>query len=318
MAAQRLPMIVTDISPLTEATLKLCLAAADGAALPAWQAGAHIDLHLPTASGDVIRQYSLCGDPQNDREYQVAVLRADESRGGSAFVHQGLARGARLDIGPPRNHFELQPAPSYLFIAGGIGITPLLPMIARAQADGADWALLFCARSQDNMPFGADLRAAYPDRVVLHDSARLGRADLAARIAALDPATHIYCCGPEAMIETLERIGADLGAGRIHVERFAPRDIDHTADDSFEVEFARSGHVVTIAAGQSILDVAEDLGLDIDSSCQEGTCGSCETRVISGIPDHRCSVLTAREKAENQSMMVCVSRACSKRLVLDA
>lgn len=319
MTEQRLHMVVTAIEPVNASTARITLALPDGGDLPAWEPGAHVDLHLPAPGGEIVRQHSLCGDVADRGRYRVAVLRAEESRGGSAFVHGGLRVGDGLEVTGPRNHFPLRPAARYLFIAGGIGITPILPMIRAAEAAGADWRLLFCARSRVTMPFVEALVARGGARVGLQESRIDGRPDLASLIQATSAATEVYCCGPEPMIREVEAIGERLGGERVHVERFSPRALPDTGQDAaFEVEFAQSGEVVTIEPGQSILGVAEELGIDIDSSCQEGTCGSCETRVISGVPDHRDSVLTAKERAENQTMMVCVSRARCARLVLDA
>lgn len=319
MTEPKTAMIVTRIEPVNASTVKVTLARSDGGELAPWEPGAHIDLHLAAGDGEIVRQYSLCGNAADRCHYQVAVLHAEDSRGGSAFVHKGLREGDQVQVTGPRNHFPFKAAGSYLFIAGGIGITPILPMIAAADASGADWKLLFCARSRDTMPFVVDLLARHGDRITLQESRLNGRADLAAYIRASQPEMQVYCCGPEPMIQEVEGIGESLQGDRVHVERFSPRELPETGPDgAFEVEFAQSGHTVTIQPGQSILEVAEDLGLDIDSSCQEGTCGSCETGVISGIPDHRDSVLTAKERAANRTMMVCVSRACSARLVLDA
>lgn len=319
MTERQLDLIVTGIRQVNGSTAQITLAQPDGGELPPWEPGAHIDLHLAAPEGEIVRQYSLCGDVADRSHYRVAVLRADDGRGGSAFVHDRLREGDRLKVTGPRNHFAFNKAESYLFIAGGIGITPILPMIAAAEASGSEWRLLFCARSRDTMPFVDELLARGGDRITLQESRTNGRADLSAHIRTTHATTQVYCCGPEPMILEVESIGKGLAGDRVHVERFAPRDLSEIGpDEPFEVEFARSGHVVTIRPGESILEVAEDLGIDINSSCQEGTCGSCETRVVSGIPDHRDSVLTARERKENQTMMVCVSRARCARLVLDA
>lgn len=312
---QLLDVVVAGITPVTPGTVKLTLTT-HGADMPEWAPGAHIDLHLETAAGPLVRQYSLCGRPENRTRYEVAVARAESGRGGSDHVHRTLRPGDRLRIGGPRNHFPFVLGASHLFIAGGIGITPLLPMIRAAAAAGADWKLLFCGKTRATMPFADELREIGGDRVQLHESSVQGRADLGARMRTTGPGMQIHCCGPEAMIAEVEAIGATLTGDRVHVERFAPRAEAPGAEDSFEVEFASTGEVVTIAPGQSILEVAEGLGLEVDSSCQEGTCGSCETKVISGQPIHRCSVLTAKERLANKSMMICVSRGAG-RLVLD-
>ncbi|MBR0724194.1 PDR/VanB family oxidoreductase [Bradyrhizobium manausense] len=312
-------LVITRIDLVAKGILRLTLAQRDGAQLPAWDPGAHVDLHFVSQGVEYVRQYSLCGRPTDRHHWQVAVLLVADGRGGSAHIHQAFAQGDTVRVTGPRNNFPLVPAQQYLFIAGGIGITPILPMIAHVSASGADWRLLYCGRSVESMAFIDDVNALGADRVVLQARDARGRADLAALIAQTDRTTEIYCCGPESMLRAVDESCASSSHDRVHVERFSPSEgVSGATNSAFEVEFARSGVVVTVPADRSILEMAEEFGVDIDSSCQDGVCGTCETKVISGTPDHRDSVLGAKERAAGQTMMVCVSRSCSARLVLDA
>lgn len=313
-------LVVTRMELVAKGVLHLTLADDDGAELPTWAPGAHVDLQFTTARGDqLVRQYSLCGRPSDRHHLQVAVLLVPDGRGGSAHIHESLAVGTTVHVSAPRNNFPLGRAPRYLFIAGGIGITPIVPMIAQAEAAEADWRLVYCGRSTDSMAFLDEMIAYGPNRVAVHADDMGGRADLGAVIEAVDRDTQIYCCGPESMLDAVEARCAELSHGGIHTERFGRRDRElGCAKTVFEVEFARSGVVLQVPDDRSILELAEEAGVDIDSSCQEGVCGSCETAVLSGIPDHRDEVLTADERSACKTMMVCVSRACSSRLVLDA
>ncbi len=319
MSESDFELVIASREAMATGVVRLTFARQDGAELPPWAPGAHIDLHFASKGVEYVRQYSLCGRITDRHHWQVAVRLAPDGRGGSAHIHEAFAEGDTIKVTGPRNNFPLVQARHYTFIAGGIGITPILPMIAEASASGADWRLVYCGRSADSMPFAEDVLAYGADKVLLHTSDACGRADLAALIATDDHNTVLYCCGPESMLRAIEEICASWSGDRVHVERFSPRqDSSAQTDTSFEVEFARSGLVVTVPTDRSILEMAEELGVDIDSSCQEGVCGSCETRVLSGIPEHRDSVLTAKERARGHSMMVCVSRSCSARLVLDA
>lgn len=316
--ATQLTLVVTRAELAAKEIMRLTLAAADGTALPAWEPGAHIDLHLTARGVDHVRQYSLCGSPADRHRWHVAVLRVPDGRGGSAYIHDSLAEGSSVRVSLPRNNFTFVRAERYLFVAGGIGITPMMPMVAAASAAGADWHLIYCGRSADTMAFIDEVLKFGDERVDLHAGDGRGRADLAALIAATPPDTEIYCCGPQPMIDAVDRACADR-LDSLHVERFTRRqDASQWPDAAFEVEFARSGVVVTVPAERSILDVAEDEGIDIDSSCQEGVCGTCETRVLCGTPDHHDDVLTAAERAAGETIIVCVSRSASARLVLDA
>jgi ferredoxin-NADP reductase len=267
-----------------------------GTSLPPWTPGAHIDLE---ARSGLVRQYSLCGTP-GDPSWRVAVLREPDGRGGSAYVHDVLGVGDRVRVSEPRNTFPLAPASRYLFIAGGVGITPILPMIA-AVGD-ADWRLLYGGRTRESMAFLPTL-AEYGDRVC----ARPGLIDL----SEVDSGATVYCCGPEPLLAAVE---ARCDPARLHVERFTPRPVNGS---SFEVELAQSGRVVAVPGDRSILSALLDAGVEVLSSCQEGTCGTCETDVLGGTPEHHDSLLTEEERAAGETMMICVSRSAGGRLVLD-
>ncbi|KXU93929.1 ferredoxin [Caballeronia megalochromosomata] len=319
MSEHDLELVITRMDVLTPGVVQLTFAQHDGSEMPPWEPGAHVDLRFASHGVDFVRQYSLCG-PVSDRcHWKVAVLHALDGRGGSAHIHAAFAEGDTVRVTGPRNHFPLQPANRYLFIAGGIGITPIVPMLAQVAATDADWRLIYCGRSMQSMAFADDMRAYGEKKVTLHESDTAGLLNLEAVIDAADPETVVYCCGPESMLRALDACCVEWDSDRVHVERFARRedDVDHTGT-AFDVEFARSGVVARVPADCSILEVAEALGVDIDSSCQEGTCGSCETKVLCGTPDHRDSVLSAKERAAGKTMMVCVSRSCTAKLVLDA
>ncbi|WP_206784773.1 PDR/VanB family oxidoreductase [Amycolatopsis sp. MtRt-6] len=299
-----LELLVEAKEKLADGVVALTLRAPGGEPLPPWEPGAHVDLVLP----GFVRQYSLCGDPSDASAYRVAVLREADGRGGSAYVHDALSPGDRVSVEGPRNHFPLVDAERYLFIAGGIGITPILPMLDRA---GTDWHLVYGGRTRGSMAFTEEL-ARHGDRVTFRPQDEHGLLDLPALLAAAGPGTAVYCCGPEPLLAAVEALGPE----DLHVERFTalPDDGERTA---FEVELAGSGRVLPVPADRSILEVVEAAGVQVLSSCREGTCGTCETGVLGGEPDHRDSVLTADERLENEVMMLCVSRACSPRLVLD-
>ncbi|WP_372660265.1 PDR/VanB family oxidoreductase [Amycolatopsis kentuckyensis] len=294
---------------LAEGVVRLTLRAPDGGPLPAWEPGAHLDLVL---GPDLVRQYSLCGDPADRSVLQVAVLREPAGRGGSAHVHERLRNGETLRVRGPRNHFALEPAPHYLFVAGGIGITPLVPMLATAEAAGARWRLLYGGRTRASMAFAAELRDRYGDRVELVPQDERGLLDLDAALAA-EPGAAVYCCGPEPLLAAME---VRCAPGTLHVERFTAK-ADTEAKTAFEVELAQSGRTLSVPPDRSVLEVVEESGVPVLSSCREGTCGTCETGVLAGVPDHRDAVLTPAEQEAGDVMMICVSRCAGPRLVLD-
>ncbi|WP_216900747.1 PDR/VanB family oxidoreductase [Nocardia alni] len=290
------------------------LARPDRGALPAWEPGAHIDLLLPD---ELVRQYSLCSDPADLSAYRIAVLREPRGRGGSVRAHETLKVGAPISIRPPRNHFPLVRALGYVFVAGGIGITPMLSLVAAAQRRGRPWRMIYTGRGSASMPYGRELTERYGNSVTLHHSARDGRIDLTADLAGLSPGTAVYACGPTGLIAAAEAACAGLEAVDVFAERFTAPDLRGSDSRAFEVSLAVSGLTLSVPTGRSILEVAEASGVLTLSSCREGNCGTCETGVVSGEVDHRDSVLTPEERAENESMMICVSRCAGERLVLE-
>ncbi|WP_369274683.1 2Fe-2S iron-sulfur cluster-binding protein [Streptomyces sp. R11] len=301
-----------------EGVLALTLRHPLGEQLPAWEPGAHIDVVL---GPELERQYSLCSDPADRTAWRIAVLREPDARrgsprpkagGGSAHVHEQVGQGDKVRVRGPRNHFRLEPAPRYLFIAGGIGITPILPMLAAAEAAGAEWTLLYGGRTRRSMAFAEELRP-YGERVTVAPQDECGLLDLAV-LDAVATGTLVYCCGPGPLLDAVE---ARCPSGVLRVERFQAKEQPVGEDGEFDVELAQSGLTLTVAPGVSVLDTVRAAGVEVLFSCTEGTCGTCETDVLDGTPDHRDSVLTREEQESGETMMICVSRCRGKRLVLD-
>ncbi|WP_410627481.1 PDR/VanB family oxidoreductase [Amycolatopsis sp. cmx-8-4] len=272
----------------------------DEGPLEPWEPGAHVDLALPNW---LTRQYSLCGDPGDLTSYRIAVRHDPLSRGGSEYVHRYLRPGRTLEVSVPRNHFPLAPAPEYLFLAGGIGITPIVPMLRAAVAAGAAATLVYAGRSLATMPFASELLAEYGDRVRLFPTAERGRPDF----AELDPHAEVYCCGPASMLAAAEAVFP-----RVHAERFQPTRRVFGPDTAFEVVCTRSGQTIQVPPDESLLDALTHAGRPVPSGCREGVCGSCELTVVDGEPEHRDDI-----GAPPGRMYACVSRARSPRLVLD-
>jgi ferredoxin-NADP reductase len=313
-AADALTLEVSAKAIIADGVCQLTLREPGGHRLPDWTPGSHIDVILP---GDRVRQYSLCGDRWDPLIYQIAVLREADGRGGSLYIHDELHVGDRLRTGGPRTNFALVPAERYLFIAGGIGITPLLPMIHQTQVLGVEWSLLYGGRSARSMAFLPQL-SYYGDRVTTWPQDEKGLLELPTAFAAQPAGTKVYCCGPAPLLAAVEEIGADWPKGSIRIERFIPKTAHAPVrDDPFEVHLQRSNVTVTVPPGTSVLDAVTTAGVTVLSSCRQGICGTCEIPVISGTPDHRDSLLNDDERAHGDCMLVCVSRACSNRLVLD-
>ncbi|MQY18886.1 PDR/VanB family oxidoreductase [Nocardia macrotermitis] len=317
MGVETLELVVRQLRWEAREVVSVRLEDADGATLPDWTPGAHIDLHL---GNGLIRQYSLCGDPADKTGYRVAVHLAPDSRGGSRYVHDGLRVGRPITISLPRNNFELLDAPSYLFLAGGIGITPLLGMIGEAQRRGADWELHYGGRTRAALAFLDEL-LPHGDRVHVVSEDCEGRLDLPELLGESRSGTLVYSCGPEGMLGAVEQLGAAWPEGTVRLERFAPTarssPTEAAGEQPVRVVCQRSGITATAAPGCSILDTLEEAGVDVPSSCREGICGSCETTVLQGVPDHRDDVLSSAEQTSGKTMMICVSRALTDELVLD-
>jgi ferredoxin-NADP reductase len=311
-------LIVRRRSTPAEGVVVLELAHPENEDLPRWGPGAHIDFILDDG---LTRQYSLCGDPLDSGVWRVGVLLDPNSRGGSRYVHQNLNEGATVRVRGPRNHFPLVDAQHYRFIAGGIGITPILAMIEAAERAGHDWTLLYGGRTRASMAFAEDLAERYPERVTVWPQDERGLLDLESLFKNPEDNTLVYCCGPEALLGAVEQHSAHWPAGILHIERFAAKapTAEEAAEalDQFEVVCQRSGVTFEITSDESILEVLEEQGIPILGSCYEGVCGTCEARVLEGTPDHRDSVLAEAERAAGEVMLVCVSRSRTERLVLD-
>ncbi|MET9386231.1 PDR/VanB family oxidoreductase [Streptomyces sp. NPDC002928] len=295
----------------SDCVLSVELADPERRLLPTWEPGAHIDLGLP----DQVRQYSLCGDPAERRHYRIAVLREPASSGGSAYVHERLRPGELVEVGGPRNLFPLtDDAKCHVFVAGGIGITPLLPMIRTLEADGRDWRLLYGGRSRRSMAFLAEL-AAYGDKVEIRPFDESGHLDLQAGLGESAEKVAVYCCGPEPLIAAAEEHCSTWPDGALHVERFAaPARADDGDLVAFDLILKQSGQRLAVPADCSALDVLDTAGIAVPNACRDGICGSCETKVLGGLPLHR-DLLTDPDRTD--AFLPCVSRARSGELVLD-
>ena len=313
--ASRLSVIVHAAHLEARHILSLELRQSDGTPLPAFEPGAHVDLHL---TDDLVRSYSLLNSTANGRGYEIAILNDSNSTGGSRYVHEQLRVGQSLTISRPRNHFPLNEAASRsVLVAGGIGITPILSMHRRLRTSQQPAALLYCARSRGDAAFCEEL-AANADVQFHFDDERGRPPDLEAYLATQPADSDFYCCGPLAMIEAFEAACSSLGLKNAHIERFAAKGmIGGPQRDSYQVVLARDGRTLDVPAGAALLDVLEEAGVCVDHACRAGICGACETRVIEGVPDHRDSILSNTERASGKAMLVCVSGCSGSRLVLD-
>ncbi|WP_370184822.1 cytochrome P450 [Rhodococcus wratislaviensis] len=308
--------VVAEVRDVADGVVELTLADPGGNALPRWEPGAHIELRLPTG---LARQYSLCGNPDESDAWTIAVRREDHSRGGSAFIHEMLKAGDSLTVAGPKNHFPLVDADRYLFVAGGIGVTPMLTMARQALDRRRPFEFHYIGKQRMSMAY-ADIVADLP-AAQLHESTVSGRPNLLALVTAQEPGTVVYSCGPVSLLSELEEVSKATGL-ELHVEWFSPKPGANVAGygalESFRVHLERSDVQVTVLPGQSIIDACAESGVVIPGSCFEGTCGSCETRVIEGTPDHRDSVLEQSQRESGKVMMPCVSRSCTEALTLDA
>ena len=293
------------------------------AALPPFSAGAHVDVELPLGKGPpLLRQYSLCNDPAETHRYVIGVSRDAASRGGSAALCDQIKAGDTLRISAPRNNFALaEQAADSVLIAGGIGITPLLAMARRLSQLGRRWTLYLCARTPERAAFLAEAQRL-PGAVIPVFDGLPGAAplDLAAAVASAPPAAHLYCCGPEPMLRAFEQACAGRDSATVHVEWFrppTPAPGQAGEDRLFTVNLQRTGRSLSVPAGTSILDVLLAAGIDVPHSCCDGVCGTCETRVLAGQPDHRDAVLLGEDAKTQGRLMVCVSRCVGDTLTLD-
>jgi ferredoxin-NADP reductase len=281
--------------------------------LPSWTPGAHIDVTTPQG---LTSQYSLCG-AATSASWRIATLRKADGKGVSRYLHDAARAGDLLKVSGPRNHFELVDAPSCLFIAGGIGITPILPMIESVSRQGKPWRLAYGGRRRASMAFLSELDR-FRENILIHPEAEAGLLPLEQLIRNANPTGTIFCCGPEPLIKAVETISRELGLAEPHVERFSPGEaVAQAGDSGFEVELAKTGITLQVGPHQTILDAAEQSGVCLAASCREGVCGTCEIPVLAGEIDHRDSILSEAEKQAGRSMMICVSRARSTKLVLN-
>jgi len=306
-----LNLVVDEIRLEAHDVRSLRLVSAGGDELPSWQPGAHIDVLLPSGR---CRQYSLCGDPADRKSYRIAVRRIPDGGGGSRELHDSIGTGRTLTVRGPRNAFPYVNAAGYLFIAGGIGITPILPMVKQAAAGDMPWQLVYTGRSQASMPFLDELIALDPTRVQIRPYDQYGFPGTGVELLEYaPPGATVYCCAPPTMMANVRRDRPASAAAALHVERFTTPPIVGGAP--FEIELQRSKRVLAVPADRSALEVIRDTVPNVAYSCQQGFCGTCRTRVISGEIDHRDRVLTDRERAD--TMTICVSRARGGRVVVD-
>jgi vanillate O-demethylase ferredoxin subunit len=291
-----------------------------GKVLPAFSAGSHIDVAVGEG---LTRQYSLCNDPAESHRYQIAVLRDPATRGGSAGMHDHVRVGDVIAISAPKNHFPLaHEAKKSLLLAGGIGVTPILCMAERLALTGADFEMHYCTRSKDRTAFHDRIRnARYASRVQFHfdDGDVSQKFDIAARLATPEAGTHLYVCGPKGFMDAVLATARARGwpEAQLHYEFFSADVTPSANDESFEVQLASSGRVVVVPKDKTVVQALADAGIEVQTSCEQGVCGTCITRVLEGEPDHKDLYFTPEEQAKNDQFTPCCSRAKSKRLVLD-
>ncbi len=293
-------VVLESVTKECDDVVSLTFVRADGGEFPVWQAGAHTDVFLPSGRQ---RQYSLCGDVNDRSRWQIAVRRIEDGDGGSREIHR-LRPGAQLKLRGPRNAFPFIAAEKYLFVAGGIGVTPILPMVREAAARGVDWQVVYAGRSREALPFLEEISALDPERVhILTDD--VNGVPAAADILAYAPeGAAVYCCGPVPQITALRREFGDR-PGTFHFERFSALPVIDGKE--FTVELVRSGHTLTVPADRTVLSVVKEVVPNVSYSCQQGFCGVCVQKVVEGPVEHRDKTLTAQQREE--SMLVCVSRA---------
>jgi ferredoxin-NADP reductase len=311
-------MVIVNKQTIARDVVALTLADPKADSLPGWTPGAHLDLEI---SPGLVRQYSLCGPIDDDQHWTIAILREEHGRGGSRAVHDDLHEGSTVRVLAVRNKFPLEPAERYLFIAGGIGITPISPMIAAADMSQRPWRLYYGGRTRDSMAFAHALSGRYGPSVLVVPEDERGLLDLDAILDTRAPGQHVYCCGPAGLLAAVEARFTEQTKHLLHTERFAaaaPTEEQIATDRPIEVTLRRSGKKIVVPADRSILDVLrDDHGMDLVSGCEQGICGTCEATVLEGTPDHRDQVLSPAERAGNATIMLCVSRSRNGALTLD-
>jgi vanillate O-demethylase ferredoxin subunit len=315
-------LLTVRVARKTDEAQDICsleLASLDGSELPAFSAGSHLDVHLP---GGFVRQYSLCNDPGETHRYVLGVLKDPNTRGGSRAVHDAVREGDLLQVGLPRNRFALaEAAQRHLLLAGGIGITPLLCMAERLASIGADFRIHCCARSASRAAFRGRMQAsAFAPRVAFHfdDGPQEQQFDLPGTLRSQPPGTHLYVCGPQGFIHAvLEAARAQGWADESLHREFFGAEAEPPSGIAFELLLAKSGQVVSVPRDQTVLQALTCAGVTIPTACEQGLCGTCMTRVLEGVPEHRDQFLTEAEREANEYFLPCCSRSKSPRLVLD-
>jgi vanillate O-demethylase ferredoxin subunit len=317
------PVLKVRVAAKTLEAADICsfeLVSADGKPLPAFSAGSHIDVPLP---GGITRQYSLCNEPGESHRYQIAVLRDANSRGGSSAMHEHVKVGDVIEISAPKNHFPLaHEAKKSLLLAGGIGVTPILCMAERLAATGADFEMHYCTRSAERTAFRARIASSrFNDRVRFHfdDGDASQKLDIATLVASPNAGTHLYVCGPKGFMDAVLGAARDSGwpASQLHCEYFSADVAPSASDESFEVQVASTGRIIVVPRDKTVVQALTEAGVEVQTSCEQGVCGTCLTRVLEGVPDHKDMYLTPEEQAANDQFTPCCSRAKSARLVLD-
>ena len=296
------------------------LVSADGKPLPPFSAGSHVDVSLPDG---LTRQYSLCNDPKESHRYLIGVLRDPASRGGSQAMHDSVQEGQVLQISMPKNHFPLaHDAKRSLLLAGGIGVTPILCMAERLAIMGADFDMHYCTRSRERTAFyGRIASSGYVNKVQFHfdDGVPEQKLDIAKILATPQSGVHLYVCGPKGFMDAVLGTARQQGwpESQLHYEFFSAEVVKLETDASFEVKLASSGRLITVLKDQTVVQALWDAGVDVQTSCEQGVCGTCLTRVLEGVPDHKDMYLTPEEQAANDQFLPCCSRARTPVLVLD-
>lgn len=308
---------VSRVDTIADRVKAIRLEPVDRSPVAAWPPGAHLDIRIDSAT---VRQYSLCNDRSETHGYMVGVLLDPASRGGSAAMHQ-LAEGDTVEVRGPKNNFELVPASRYIFFAGGIGITPIVPMIRHAADSGIPWSLVYGARNRPALAFQSELESIPGGALRFVPEDTHGRINFEDELSQVEPSAAIYACGPTPMLDALTAACASLGIeSQLHMERFTGSGdvpVHQPADTAFEVELARTGVTVKVESDQTIVDAVLPMRPDLPYSCLEGYCGTCETKVLTGVPEHRDEYLSEAQRATNATMLICVGRAKAGRLVLD-
>jgi phthalate 4,5-dioxygenase reductase subunit len=289
---------------------------AGGSELPQFSAGAHITIHVPNG---MLRKYSLCSDPAERDRYQVAVKREVNGRGGSCSLIDDVKAGDELAVVAPVNDFGLpRRAQDFLFIAGGIGVTPMVAMIRQVMAEGKRFRLYYCTRSPETTAFREELSAPqFKDMVTIHyDQGDPSRSlDLRPILAERKNREHLYCCGPRPLMEAVRAMTDHWSPTAVHFEAFSEAETHKPDDKPFKVRLARSGTVLDVSTSMTILEILREHGLEVPSSCETGTCGTCRTRLLAGEADHRDLVLAEHERKD--TIMICVSRARGDEITID-